>query len=278
MYTGKFFARDETQIHTRSWILKDSIADIILIHGFLEHSGRYSEEANFFMDHRLSVLSYDHRAHGLSGGKQGYIKDFNLLVNDLEDFMAQARVNPSKPYFFFAHSMGGLVLTSHLLEKFTQDPQLKGVILSAPFLSPDPDLAPFLIKISGFLSRFLPYLRTVGANPEYISSDPQTVKAYVEDPLVDNHKAYARTAHQILCKMKQLEPRFEDFNIPFLLMHGTEDKLSAIEGSERLFSQAKTDDKSFYKLDGLRHEITREINRQKVFNLMSHWLKSKLNS
>jgi alpha-beta hydrolase superfamily lysophospholipase len=272
MYSKKITLRDGKQLLTRCWLNKESNADIVIIHGFLEHSGRYGEEANFFMDQGLSVFSYDQRGHGLSDGLKSYISNFDTLVDDLSEVLEDTAVGKRRPYYYFAHSMGGLVLLSYLLLKSPPDPLLKGVILSAPFLMPDPNLAPLLQKVAGFIGRFLPLIRTVGADPEFISRDPQTVKQYVEDPHVDKKAAYARSAYQMLKQMKKLKPLYPALKLPFIVMHGTDDRLSAIEGSRYLYDQSESKDKSFKKFENFRHEITRELDKDLVFNAIKKWL------
>ena len=66
-------------IHLNEWTIPQPKADIILSHGFQEHSGRYAKEAEFFNNHGFNFLAYDLRAHGQSSGQpRAYISDFSL--------------------------------------------------------------------------------------------------------------------------------------------------------------------------------------------------------
>ncbi len=41
-------------------------ATLLIVHGMQEHSGRYSEIAEYFANHGIAVVTYDHLGHGRS--------------------------------------------------------------------------------------------------------------------------------------------------------------------------------------------------------------------
>ncbi len=41
-------------------------ATLLIVHGMQEHSGRYSGIAEYFANHGIAVLTYDHLGHGKS--------------------------------------------------------------------------------------------------------------------------------------------------------------------------------------------------------------------
>ena len=160
-------------------------ACVLLVHGMNEHIGRYGEAARFF-SRRFFVAGFDHYAHGLSnpvlrradqalaaGADRVDVSDAYLAQSALTDleplrqtlalalqaFMAQcdAQGQPQRPVFIVAHSLGGLVTASYLLEHQSESDlrkRLQGVVFLAPaFAVSEPPgwrgwLANPLIKLS----------------------------------------------------------------------------------------------------------------------------------
>ena len=160
-------------------------ACVLLVHGMNEHIGRYGEAARFF-SRRFFVAGFDHYANGLSnpvlrradqalaaGADRVDVSDAYLAQSALTDleplrqtlalalqaFMAQcdAQGQPQRPVFIVAHSLGGLVTASYLLEHQSESDlrkRLQGVVFLAPaFAVSEPPgwrgwLANPLIKLS----------------------------------------------------------------------------------------------------------------------------------
>lgn len=274
--TGTFKSQDGLTLIGRSWMTDRPKARIILCHGYLEHSARYDREASYFNNHGYDVYTYDQRGHGLSEGEKSYIHDFELLVEDFDMFVSKSTEDTDLPIFLFGHSMGGLVSLSYLLTTNSKIQNLKGVICSAPFIKASKDLAPLLQKISGFLGKYFPKLKTVGPDPKEISRDPKTVRKYVNDPLVYHDKVHARSGSQLLKQMKRLEPLYKNFTYPILIMHGTDDKLAEIEGSRQFYQKCQSADKKFIPLKEFKHEITREIGKDKVMQTIANWMDDRI--
>ncbi|MBX9916865.1 MAG: alpha/beta fold hydrolase [Nitrosomonas sp.] len=138
-------------------------ACVLLVHGMNEHIGRYGEVARYFSQ-RYFVAGFDHYAHGLSnpvlrradqtlteGADQADVSDAYLaqaalydleplrqtLGRALQAFMAQcdAQDYSQRPVFIVAHSLGGLVTASYLLEHQNESDlrkRLQGVVFLAP--------------------------------------------------------------------------------------------------------------------------------------------------
>ena len=97
-------------------------------------------------------------------------------------------------------------------------------------------------------------------------------KAYDDDPLVYHGSTKAKTAFEILRTMKRAQKQFSSINIPFLVMHGSADKLSNPKGSQLLYDLASSEDKSIEIFDGLFHEIMREPEKQLFFDALTSWI------
>ena len=175
--------RDGLNLKTKTWWPEGVPKAIcIVVHGIGDHISRYSHLSQILTTHDIIVAGYDQRGHGISEGLRAYVHRWSDLIDDLRIFVQHTSVHGKDlPLFFFGHSLGGLVLTSFVLE---DQPQVNGVILSSPALKVSEDLSPLLQKMAPILSRIAPRLKTVALDPSLISRDPDIVHAYKKDPLV----------------------------------------------------------------------------------------------
>src|SRR4030042_6922779 len=63
---------------------------ICLVHGLGEHSGRYSHWAELLNQSGYTVLVYDLRGHGKSGGMRGHINSFDEYLKDTDILLDEA--------------------------------------------------------------------------------------------------------------------------------------------------------------------------------------------
>lgn len=124
--SGKF------QLMTQRWLLPDAKANLVLIHGYFDHSGIYNKLINYGLSRGCNVLVFDLPGHGLSSGERGTIDDFADYGMAVSDVVAGAGL-PSLPLFALGQSTG----CSALMEQARQSswPFAK-VALLAPLIRP----------------------------------------------------------------------------------------------------------------------------------------------
>ena len=76
--------------------------------------------------------------------------------------------------------------------------------------------------------------------------------------------------------MKSAEEGAPAINIPLLIMHGSEDQMTAPSGSEALFERAGSMDKTLKIYPGLYHEIFNEPERVEVMTELGDWLDKQI--
>ncbi len=261
-------------LQTHSWTIDKPKADLLLIHGYGEHAVRYEREAAIFNKAGFNVFAYDQKGHGLSDGKKGFINNFQDFIDDLEHFIkSQER---SRPYFFYAHSMGALLLTSFLLNKNFKEENLIGVLMTAPFLMPDRNTAPLLQKLAGPIGKILPKLKTVKIDSSSISKISAEVDKYNEDPLVFHDAIHARTGGELLAAQKKVQGQFENFKLPLFIQHGAKDRLAEVQGAQLLHESAASEDKKLRIWPKGYHELTRDEEGPEVLELMVKWMKERI--
>ena len=278
MISDHFKSSLGTKLKTHKWMVDSPIADILFVHGFGEHSQRYFSEANFFNQHKLNFLAYDQRTHGESEGKtRAYIKDFDNYTKEFGEFVNQHK-DQNRPYFLMSHSMGGLVTLSYLLKTKVRDSNFKGVIFSSPFLMPNKDTAPILQKLAGLIALIAPKLRTVKIDKKDISRDPKEQDSYVNDPLNFHGGIYAKSGATLIKQMKSIRSDFHTFKDPFIIQHGTIDQLAEFDGSQALYDESISEDKTFIPLKGFHHEITRDLGFEKVRQTYLDWVMERVHN
>lgn len=277
MIQSSFKNKDNLELKTYVLKAKNEKAKIIALHGFVEHFQRYDYEFSFLNDGGYTVLGLDHRGHGASEGERAYVNEFDEFISDLDQYLHLIKDQfEDKPFYFFGHSMGGLILFSYLIKNKFEHPNFRGVVFSAPALVVNPNISPVLQKLSSIISLLAPRLETVPLKIENLSQDPEVAIAHPDDPLNYKGKIKARMGAEMLKQMKWSVKQLHLFDYPFLTMHGDKDEHADISSSQLLFENAKSDDKKLKIWEGMLHEITKEKDKALVMQLMLDWMDSRI--
>ena len=90
---------------------------LLVLHGMQEHSGRYSEFAQYIANHGFLVITYDHLGHGKTArnfNEMGFFqkkRPAEKIINDakgMADWLAHKC--PDVPHFILGHSMGSFIV------------------------------------------------------------------------------------------------------------------------------------------------------------------------
>ncbi|MGV9860569.1 alpha/beta hydrolase [Gordonia sp. NPDC003425] len=243
-------------------------AVVVIAHGLGEHGARYEDLARQLVAARYIVAVPDHVGHGRSGGKRLRIKHFRDFTDDLHTVITQASVD-SLPTFLLGHSMGGEIALDYALDH--QD-MLDGLILSGAAVMPGDDMPAPVIAVSQVLGKVAPWLPTIALDSGAISRDPDVVARYESDPLVTRARIPARLGAEMLSTMKSFPDRLGALQIPVLVMHGSDDRLTNPAGSEMVERLAGSADKTLIIYDDLYHEIFNEPERDLVIGAVLTWL------
>lgn len=266
-----FAVEPGTELYRRSWPLEQADANILIVHGYGEHCGRYEDAASRFNAAGYGVFSYDHRAHGNSPGKMGHIRSFNALVSDLNAIVetVKGEVDSDKPLFIWGHSMGGLVTTAFVLR---HSPDVTGVVLTGPLVKSDESISPALKAIAKLLAVFLPGLPVLDLDATGVSRDDSEVDAYVNDPLVYHGRISARTGNEFAKTIDFVEANFQSFKLPVYILHGKQDRLVSYRASEEMFDGITSSDKKLKIWDDAYHELHNDTIRDEFYSDVIDWL------
>lgn len=267
----------ESSLFVRQYSKGEPKLHFILVHGAIEHSGRYEDLINFLFSNYndLVLTTYDYLGHGKSGGTRAYVDSFSEYVNDFIHVMelAQEKNNPETKNFLLAHSLGGLVSLTALLDtnyKFPFD--LKGMILSSPCIKPRvllPHLSrPLLDGMNQLTPKFHLPLMYRGAE---LTKDPLRANDFDADPLISKFLC-VRTAKEIIEASERIIGLSYYSKIPCLFLIAGDDKIVDSEAT-MLFAQGMQKDKvELIGYPGRYHELWNEGNRQDIFKTMKVWI------
>ena len=258
---------DGIQLFTRKDEADKAKAVIVISHGLAEHLGRYDALAATLAKHDFTVYRYEQRGHGRSEGKRTHFKDFNEMPDDLKTVMDLAKEeNPGQAIFLIGHSMGGFTAAS-FGTKYPKE--AAGIVLSGA-------LTRYNKEIFGVLPMDLPeetYLdNELG---EGVCSDPEVVKAYGEDPLVEK-KISVALINQFGPGIAWLKEHAESFVDPVLVLHGNEDGLVAEKDSRDFYGDIGSRDKTLKIYASLMHEIFNEPAKFKIYDEVIDWIEERL--
>ncbi len=267
-----FETADGVQLFEQSWRSSPRAA-VALVHGYAEHSGRYEYVAERLVARGYAVHALDLRGHGRSEGHRALMRHIDDATGDVAAFLDRVRERePGLPLFLLGHSMGGGVV-AHLCIK--DPPIVDGVVLSGAVLRSGRGVHRVGQEIFSLLGRLFPRLPTGKLGSEVISRSPDIVYRYDNDPLVFRGRMPAGTLSAIIRAAKYIDGHMEEFQLPVLIIHGSEDALVEPIGSEELHERAGATDKTLKVYDGLFHEVLNEPERDRVIDDVGRWLDAR---
>ena len=255
------------------WIEKPSDppkARVLLVHGMSEHSGRHRNTVAALLAAGYLVVRFDLRGAGKSGGRRQWIERFSDYVDDAARVYQWAdRELPRAPWFALGHSLGGAV-ACHFAAHFSSE--LHGLVLSAPAFRAGGAISPIKIAVGTVLERFFPTLRLpAGADHGAISRDPAEVEAFRSDAL-SFHRQTLRMGVQTLAAMARMPEKCALIRCSTLLVHGSHDRLTRMEGSFELLRALPPGDRSMHVIPGGYHEPHNDLGKEDYFALLTRWL------
>jgi len=271
LYLSPAPVQSETRLYRRVWLPDGDVRAVLLVvHGLGEHCGRYVHVAESLTSHGFAVHALDLVGHGKSTGTPGHVDAFRQYLDGVAALLEYVREqHPDRPVFLVGHSMGGLISTLFLLQNQSA---FAGCVLSGPLIRSDAEPPRLLLVINRLVSALLPKLGMLELDATAVSRDPAVVEKYIEDPLVHHGKISSRLVNELFVSMTTATERASEIRLPILILHGEADRLTSPAGSELLYDQLGSPDKTLRLLPGLYHEIYNEPEQDQVLDEVRNWL------
>lgn len=257
---------------------------LLVIHGTAMNAGFYELWAKHANTHGYAVLGVDMRGWGQSDGdgKRGYVKDFNEYLIDVETAAAHIKARyPDKPFFIQGESLGGgIALMAAISGKVPSD----GVILNAPATIGNPGFgklrAPqFLVNLGldvvGFSARVapsFPFLPTYRIGISTVFMDDEATSRFMSDPYNTKTWIPAYYITQTNALMKYVQDYAMLMRAPFLIQHGTKDRLVPLSSSQWFYEKAQSKDKTLKVYEGLSHGALHVKGNEQLWADAIAWL------
>jgi alpha-beta hydrolase superfamily lysophospholipase len=252
------FAGSEGEVFYRVWTPPGAPRRIVMIvHGYAEHGGRYTHVAETLAAQGAVVCAPDHIGHGKSEGERALIVDFEHVVDDVHTLVGIISGEyPGLPVVMVGHSMGGL-LTGRYAERYPKE--LAGVAFLGAVLG-DWNWA------RSVLEKGIP---DESSDPAGMSRDPDTVRAYADDPLV-YHGSYKRPLLEAeVAALDRFNAELDRITMPVLFLHGAADPFVPYRTSLAAVKMMPTKDLTARVYAEARHELVNELNRDEVITALA---------
>jgi acylglycerol lipase len=265
-------------------------AIIIHIHGIGSHfqpvykcHNDFHERDNFFSNVEYKSFAFEFHGHGRSDGIRCCIKNFNDLVNDLENVIIHIlNMYSDKKIFLLAESMGGAVVLKYIIDNINITDFIKGIILLSPLCGIDENIKPsqFLVNLLRFTSYIFPTKRINLSSTNIATKTTRNIK-YQE---LKQKCPYNFDAPYPLCTLREIYNislwiplNVSKWNIPLLIFYGSNDTVISYEGIKTTFDNIQYIDKELVILPNTEHSILvpnedNDYIPQMVYIKMLNWL------
>ena len=251
---------------------------LALIHGLGEHSGRYRHVVKALTAAGYAVFAFDNQGHGRSEGQRGHIDRWQDYRNNTRAFLQLVRQQePAAPLFLMGHSLGGLIVLDYVLRDSQTPPfqalGVQGMVVSAPPIQPFNSTASTArIALARLLSGLLPRLTLrMGLDKSGLSRCQEVADQIADDPLVHSYVTL-RWGTETLNTIQWVKAHIDQLQLPILLIHGEADPIIAPAGSQQIFQQIRTPDKTLNLYPGSYHEPHNDLDAKVVVADLVEWL------
>ena len=268
-------AIDGIKLYIQTW-KPDGIttSHVFLIHGFSEYTGRYEDWIKRFVNNNVKVSTMDLRGHGHSGGRRGHTPSFNHLLDDIETLIKHEGLENDVPRFLYGQSLGGSLALNYGIRRSAR---IKGIIATSPWLRLSTEPRAIGLLFARAAKIIAPdWVRNSKLDINYLSHDKKVIEQYEDDPLIHRQITPAlffnakKAGERAIKEVRQIQ-------VPVLLMHGSDDKITSYKASQELMQNANNNkvDIRFIPWEGLYHELHHETEKDRVFDAILDWMNEK---
>ena len=270
---GYFEGVGGLRLHYRTWEPDAPRAALIVVHGLAEHVGRYQEFGRALAAEGIACFAHDLRGHGMSEGRRGHVRSFDVLLQDLERFRREVNglIETRCPLYLLGHSMGGLVSLRYLE---VYQPDMAGAIVVSPWLATAVQVPRWKVLLANTLNKTLPALPfRAGIRSEWLSRDPAVCRAYADDPLVHD-TITPRLFTEVANAMGMVLKGSDSIRLPVLFLLAGQDRIVDTPRTLALAHSLPADRVTVSLHDEGFHELLNEPDRRQIRQEILDWIEA----
>ncbi|KAM3268606.1 caffeoylshikimate esterase [Capsicum chacoense] len=260
---------------------------VCVLHGFTGESSWFVQlTAVHIAKNGFVVCAIDHQGHGYSDGLIAHVPDLNAVVDDCIRFFDEFRNQHhlDLPSFLYAESLGGAIALLITMRDGEKAPKRKfdGVVLNGAMCGISERFKPpwpleHLLGIAAVLIPTWPVVPTRGSLPMVAFKEEWKRKLAIASPKRPLIRPRPATARELMRVCKELQGRFEEVTVPFLIVHGGDDVVCDPACVEELYTRSTSKDKTLKIYPGMWHQLVGEPeeNVEEVFGDVIQWLKTR---
>lgn len=247
---------------------------VLLIHGLGAHTARWEFLGGFLAEKGYASYAPELRGFGRTPERpRGHVESFRIYDTDILALRAAAAAeNPGKKVFLLGESLGGLIA----FNLSCRNPELfAGQVLIAPA---------FKNGMKFPLSTYLTLAANIWINPKKTVAVPFTAAMCTRDEayqaVMDRNPDELRVASLRLLMSSLGEQKFArkqaaELKVPTLFLAPGRDELVDEKAGRRLFGKMALSDKTLIDYPDMRHALSIERDRERVFADILAWLDSR---
>ncbi|EKX37795.1 hypothetical protein GUITHDRAFT_158560 [Guillardia theta CCMP2712] len=247
--TDEYFTSSRgLRLFTRTMTPTDPPRGAILIcHGYGDHLRWFLCDTMVkFVEAGFVVTGLEMEGHGWSDGNIAMLDNFELALQDVFEYLKHMQKKFSElRWLIFGESMGGMVAIRASIEAQKQGWEgepVHGAILQAPMCTIAPEMKPseFMVGALRVLSHIIPSVPMVPSDisVEKMIRRPDMLAVGKANPLCYVGLPRLATARELYDATLKLDSEMEQMKTPFLVLHGSADVITNIEGSRALHARA----------------------------------------
>ena len=264
----------ENDIFYRRWPAREPKAVLLLVHGLGAHTGRWEFLADFFQKNNISSYALELKGFGQTQGERGDIDSLNTYFQDMRSLSdIIKRENPGKDIFLLGESMGALIC---FLYAALEPQAFSGLICISPAFANKLPFSLWTYLNIGLALVFNPKRHfPVTITPEMCTRDIEYQKIIDADSL-DKRGATARLYWNIFKGQLKVKSLKNKITVPLLILTAGEDTVVDSPAICKIFNSLKTKDKELINYPAMRHSLSIESGREKVFGDILRWIEERI--
>ncbi|MEZ5069628.1 MAG: alpha/beta fold hydrolase [Bacteroidales bacterium] len=251
---------------------------LLTVHGALDHGGAYHPTGRWFREKGFASVALDQ--HGHDRQKRVFVPRFEVFLDDLERMLSWVEAAyPGLPVFILAHSMGGLISFHFGLRRLKEGSQVRGFVMSAPYLVNAVKTPVVIQKFAGVFSAVVPRMKAPVEDFFDVVTHDEVITRQHRDDVRDGIKASEismRFGHLLLSAQKPVPGWIGAWRFPLFVVLAGQDKLADTPAVAALLERIDPGLCHVETYPDNYHENFNEINREEIFSGILAWLEERI--